>query len=358
MDPIALPEAPCLLLDMAAFERNVSRMAQTIVGAGNKRWRPHVKAIRSPALARHLIAAGARGVTCATVGEAQAMVAAGIDDVLIASNVVTPAALDLLAELNRTARVMVAVDAPAHVQRLAAAARRAGVTIGVLIEVDVGLARSGVAPGDAACELGRRIGAEPALTLRGLMAWEGHATRIADAEGKARAIRDSVARLTQTAQRCVQAGLSIDIVSCGGTGTYETTSMLPGVTELQAGGGVFGDRRYRTEFHIPLQQALALRATVMSRPTPRRIVCDAGWRVMGVYPTAPKAVGLPGVTHIAHAAEHLTIDCEHDVPGLAVGDRIDLEVGYSDATVFLHHAIHGIRDGRVEEVFALPARAH
>lgn len=358
MYAVALPETPCLLLDMDAFERNVAQMAQSIVGAGNKRWRPHVKAIRAPSLALRLIAAGACGVTCATVGEAQAMVAAGIADVLIASNVVTPEALEALAELNRTSQVMVAVDSPAHVHRLAGAARRAGVTIGVLIEVDVGLKRSGVAPGDAASELGRIVQAEPTLALRGLMAWEGHTTRIADAKAKAEAIRHSVRHLTQTARHCTQVGLPIGIVSCGGTGTYETASLLPGVTELQAGGGVFGDRRYRTEFHVPLRQALVLRATVMSRPTARRIVCDAGWRAMGVYPTPPQPVGLPGTTHIAHAAEHLTLTCEHDVFGFGIGDRIDLEVGYADATVFLHDAIHGIRNGVVEEIFALPARLH
>ncbi len=350
----ALPETPCLVLDLPAFERNVARIAETIIGHGGKRWRPHVKAIRSPALALRLVGAGAEGVTCATVAEAQAMVAAGIDDVLIASNVVTPAALRVLAELNRTASVMVAVDSHAHVGLLAEAARTRGVRIGVLIEVDIGLARSGVPPGDAALVLGRQIMDEPDLVLHGLMAWEGHTTRITDAQAKARAITDAVGHLTQTAQSCVQGGLPIDIVSCGGTGTYTVSSAIAGVTELQAGGGVFGDRRYRTEFNMPLEQALLLRATVLSRPTPRRIVCDAGWRYLGVHPTPSEAVSLPGVVHIANAAEHLTLDCDRDVAGFAIGTRIDLAVGYSDATVFLHRTVHGLRAGQVEEVFASP----
>lgn len=349
-----LPETPCLVLDLAAFERNVAWLADTIIGRGGKHWRPHVKAIRAPALARHLIAAGASGVTCATVAEARTMVAAGIDDVLIASNVVAPAALQLLAELNRVATVMAAVDSPDHVRLLADAARVAGVCISVLIEVDVGLRRSGVLPGEAALVLGRLIAADPGLRLRGLMAWEGHTTRIADAQAKAMAIAEAVGRLTQTAQLCARAGLPMDIVSCGGTGTCTVGSGIAGVTELQAGGGVFGDRRYRAEFHVPLEQALLLRATVLSRPTPRRIVCDAGWRYLGVHPTPSEAVSLAGVVSIANAAEHLTLDCDRDVPGFAVGTRMDLAVGYSDATVFLHHAIHGLRDGRVEQVFALP----
>ena len=139
------------------------------------------------------------------------------------------------------------------------------------------------------------------------------------------------------------------------TGTYTITSTLPGVTELQAGGGVFGDLRYRTEFHMPLEQALVLRATVLGRPAARRVVCNAGWRYLGVYPTLSRATHLPGVLHTAPSAEHLTLDCDRDVVGLTVGDRIDLDVGYADSTVFLHREIFAARHGVVEEVLQIPA---
>lgn len=350
-----LPETPFLVLDLEIFERNVARLAHTIISQGGKRWRPHIKAIRAPALALRLIAAGASGVTCATITEAETMVAAGIQEVLIASPVVAPGQLQRLAALNRQARVIASVDATEHLTLLAVAARAAGILIPLVVEVDVGLKRSGVAPGDAAVTLARAASANPALLFCGLMAWEGQTTRIADPAAKHEAIRIAVALLTDSAHRCREAGLSVEIVSCGGTGTYTITSTLPGVTELQAGGGVFGDLRYRTEFHMPLEQALALRATVLSRPAARRVVCNAGWRYLGVYPTLSRAIDFPGVVHAVPAAEHLTLDCDRDVVEFAVGDRIDLAVGYSDSTVFLHREVFAVRHGVVEEVLQIPA---
>ena len=350
-----LPDTPFLVLDLEIFERNVANMARTIIAQGGKFWRPHIKAIRAPALALRLITAGASGVTCATVTEAEAMVAAGIQEVLIACPVVAPGQLRRLAALNRQARVIASVDAAEHLAMLAAAARAASTRIPLVIEVDVGLKRSGAPPGDAAVALARAVRANPALLFCGLMAWEGQTTRIADPAAKLEAVRSAVGLLTDSARRCREAGLPVEIVSCGGTGTYTITSTLPGVTELQAGGGVFGDLRYRTEFHIPLEQALVLRATVLSRPTARRVVCNAGWRYLGVYPTLSRATHLPGVVQTTPSAEHLTLDCDRDVVGLAVGDRIDLDVGYSDSTVFLHWEVFAVRHGVVEEVLQIPA---
>jgi D-serine deaminase-like pyridoxal phosphate-dependent protein len=355
--PITLPDSPCLLLDLDVFERNVARMVQTIVTEGGKRWRPHVKALRAPALALRLQAAGAAGVTCATVGEAEVMVEAGIHEVLIASQVVGPSAMRRLARLNREARVIVAVDAKVHLGPLEAAAREAGVVLPVVIEVEIGMQRCGILPGTQAVQLAQEIvAAHPALCFCGLMAWEGHTTAIADPAAKAEAIVAAVRLLTGTAQQCRDAGLAVEIVSCGGTGTYPITATLPGVTEIQAGGGVFGDRRYRTEFHIDLEPALTLQATVLSRPSARRVVCNAGWRYLASWPTPARALGVPGMVRLSASAEHLTLDCDRDVPGLQVGASVALEVGYADSTVFLHPAIHALRKGEVEQVLQIPRR--
>lgn len=354
--PIELPDSPCLLLDLDVLERNMARMHQAIVTDGGKRWRPHVKALRAPALALRLQAAGADGVTCATVGEAEAMVTAGIDDVLIASQVVGSASIRRLVALNRQARVMAAVDAPAHVQALAAAAQEAGVVLPVVVEVDIGMQRCGVAPGMAAVELSQTIAAEPALRFCGLMGWEGHTTGIADALAKQAAVTAAVRLLTDTAQHCRDAGLAVEIVSCSGTGTFPIACRLPGVTEIQAGGGVLGDRRYRTEYHIDLEQALTLRAVVLSRPTDRRIVCNAGWRCLAAWPTPAQVRGLPAAVQLSPSAEHLTLDCAEPVRGIAIGSRLSFDVGYADSTVFLHPAFYAVRAGAVESVLQIPAR--
>lgn len=350
------PDAPFLALDLDAFERNVGHLADTIVVQGGKRWRPHTKAIRSPGIALRLQAAGAHGVTCATVWEAQTMVDAGIRDVLIASQVVAPSALRKLAELNHTARVIAAIDAPVHIDLLRSAAAAAGVVIPVVIEVDIGLQRAGVASGLAALALARTLVSDPHLHFCGVMAWEGQTTRVLGSAAKEAAIRASVTLLTDTARHCTQAGIPVEIVSCGGTGTYTVTSGLEGVTELQAGGGVFGDLRYRHEFHMPLEPALTLVATVLSRPSPRRIVCDAGWKYHGYHPTQSQPLHLPCDARLAYSAEHLTLDCDADVAGFAVADRIEFAVGYADSTVFMHREIVAMRNRTIEDVLPLPAR--
>ncbi len=357
MRQFTLPDSPFLALDMDAFERNVAQMVATIVTNGGKHWRPHIKAIRSPALAQRLIAAGASGVTCATVPEAEVMVQAGIGTVLIANQVVGRNRLQRLAALNRSARVIVAVDAPAHLQLLANAASAAGVVIPVVVEVDVGLQRSGVSSAAGALALARMVLSNKALKFCGVMAWEGQTTRIADPVAKAQAIRDAVRLLMDAAHCCVFGGVPVEIVSCGGTGTYPVSSTIDGVTEIQAGGGVFGDLRYRTELHIPLVPALRLRATVISRPTPRRVVCDAGWKYHGYHPTPSQPLGLPAVVGVAWAAEHVSFDCSSDVDGFAVGQRMELDVGYSDSTVFLHQQIIAMRQGEIEDVLVLPVRS-
>ena len=354
MTRCATPETPFLALDLEAFERNVAHLADVIVRQGGKHWRPHIKAIRSPVLAKALITAGASGVTCSTICQAETMVMAGILDVLIANQIVGHDQLQRLAALNRTARVIASVDAPVHIQLLASAAAEAGVVVPVVIEVDVGLRRSGVSSTGAALDLAQTVVSNKYLDFCGVMAWEGQTTRISEPQAKADAIRDAVGLLIGAAQDCRAVGIAVEIVSCGGTGTYPVSSMIEGVTEIQAGGGVFGDVRYRTEFRMPLEPALKLCATIISRPTTRRIVCDAGWKYHGCHPTLSQVLGLAGVQNMAYAAEHLTLECESDITDFAVGERIEMAVGYADSTVFLHREIVAMRNGEIEEVLALP----
>ncbi|MEI7516784.1 MAG: alanine racemase, partial [Betaproteobacteria bacterium] len=276
---------------------------------------------------------------------------------LIANQIVGSDQLRRLATLNRTARVVATVDAPVHIKLLATAAAQAGVVIPVVVEVDVGLRRAGVSTAGAALDLAQIMLSNEYLNFCGVMAWEGQTTRIPDPQAKALAIHDAVAILVDTASHCMAAGVEVEIVSCGGTGTYPVSSKIEGVTEIQAGGGVFGDVRCRTEFHMPLEPALKLCATVISRPTERRIVCDAGWKYHGCHPTLSRVIGLAGVCHVAYAAEHLTLECESDIASFAVGERIELAVGYADSTVFLHRELLAMRKGEIEEVLVLPTHS-
>ena len=187
------------------------------------------------------------------------------------------------------------------------------------------------------------------------MAWEGHTLGIEPIEKKRKAIEAAVGLLTDSAERCRAAGLPIDIVSCGGTGSYWITARQPGVTEIQAGGGVLGDAMYRQRFGVDHDCALRIAATVTSRPTPQRVICDAGRKTMSVEPTTPQVQGI-AVTEAKFSAEHGSLTLAEPSAEPGVGDRLEFIAGYSDTTVFLHDTIYATRDGVVEAVWPLLGR--
>jgi D-serine deaminase-like pyridoxal phosphate-dependent protein len=253
------PDTPALLLDLSAMERNIERMTAVFRSAGVG-WRPHTKAIKIPALAHRLVSAGALGVTCAKLGEAEVMGAAGIRDILIANQIVGPRKIARLIDLLADADVIVAVDSRENVQELDRAASAAGRRLRVVIEVDIGMHRAGVEPGASAVTLARHIQTCAGLRFVGLMGWEGQTTDVANPAEKQRAVAASVKLLTDTAQLCRDAGVPVAIVSCGGAGTYQLTARLPGITEIQAGGGIFCDIYYHDVMHVDHEYALTVLA--------------------------------------------------------------------------------------------------
>ncbi|HEY0290719.1 MAG TPA: DSD1 family PLP-dependent enzyme [Hansschlegelia sp.] len=353
---VAALDTPSLVVDLDVMEVNLAHIAAAC-RAGGVAWRPHCKTHKSPEIAKLQVAAGAIGVTCAKLAEAEVMVDAGIDHVLIANQIVGPIKIARLMGLCARAEVMVAVDGPDNVEALAAAATKAGLRLGVVIEVDTGTRRAGVLPGAPVLELALRIVALRSLRLAGVMTWEGHAAKTADPAEKRAAIEDAVGALVASAELCRRNSVSIGIVSCGGTGTFETAVQISGVTEIQAGGGVFGDVRYRTIYHVPLAYGLTVHATVTSRPTPRRIVCDAGKKAMSTDSGMPIPLDLPGVASVSFSAEHGKIELDADAVAPRVGDRIRFVVGYADTTVHLHDAIFAARAGRIERVWPVSAAA-
>jgi D-serine deaminase-like pyridoxal phosphate-dependent protein len=241
--PLAELDTPALLLDLERFERNVGLMARTI-SAGGMQWRPHAKAFKCPAIAHVLKKAGAIGVTVAKVSEAEVMAAGGIDDILIAHLVVGPAKAARLAALQRRADVKVTVDHADHVAPLGQAARNAGVDVGVLVDVDLGMGRCGVAGPGQARDLAQLVAQTKGLRFDGVMGYEGHTLLIVNRYEKQTAIAQAISRLVDAKAAVEEAGLRCRIVSAGGTGSYQITSSLTGATELQAGGGFFACRYY------------------------------------------------------------------------------------------------------------------
>jgi len=347
-------DTPALWVDLDKMERNIGRLANYFREAGIA-WRPHTKGIKIPAIAHKCLDAGAIGVTCAKLGEAEIMASAGIKDILIANQIVGPTKVARLVALRRHADIMVAVDSTENAQEISRAAAASGVLIRVLVEVNSGMNRCGAEPGQPTVDLAMRVASLPGIRLAGLMAWEGHVVGLQDAEEKRRQCTEAVEKLTSSADLCRKAGLTIGIVSCGGSGSYQITSHLPGVTESQTGGAVFTDMTYRG-WGVPLEPSLFVLATVISRPSATRAVCDAGRKTLDYTMHSPEVIGIPGVLLNHPSAEHGTMELAGERVPLKVGDKIDLMVTYGDWTVYKHDYLYGVRHGIVETEWAILAR--
>ncbi|MBV9173774.1 MAG: alanine racemase [Chloroflexi bacterium] len=346
-------DTPILLLDLDIMQRNVARMTGRFreTGVG---WRPHTKAIKTPALAHRLLRAGAFGVTCAKLGEAEVMAASGVQDILIANQIVGRHKIERLVALLGQADVVVAVDDEDNVRELGAAADAAGRELRVVVEVNTGMERAGRQPGEPTLDLARLVADTPGLRFAGVMGWEGHTVKL-DPASKQNGVATAVGQLTATADECRKAGLAVDIVSCGGTGTYAYTARLPGVTEIQAGGGIFCDVYYHDMMHVPHEFALTVMTTVTSRPTPTRVICDAGKKTMSSDAAAPRPLVRQPVTSVSLSAEHARIELG-EPSDLRVGDRVEWIVGYSDTTTVLHDEIYATCNDRVEAIWPILGR--
>lgn len=347
-------DTPVLWVDLDSLEENIQTLAAYFKRAGVQ-WRPHIKGIKVPAIAHRLLAAGAIGVTCAKLGEAEVMAQAGIRDILIANQIVGTRKITRLVHLNRSAEVKVAVDNAANVAELGRAAATAGVEIGVLVDVNTGMNRTGVAPGEAAVNLSRLVHGTAGLRYLGLMAWEGHTLGHGDPAVKEQAIHQAVGLLIESADQCRAAGLPVTIVSGGGSGTYKTTPHIKGITEIQAGGAIFSDVAYQS-WGVETTPCLFIRAMVTSRPAPDRIIFDTGFKAMPAWLAQPHPLGIEGVKKFSTSAEHGVMTLDQTNRQVQVGDTFDFIVGYTDATLFLHDTLYGLRKGIVEVVWGISAR--
>jgi D-serine deaminase-like pyridoxal phosphate-dependent protein len=346
---------PALIVDVAALDRNIARMA-AFFASGLCRLRPHFKAHKTPEIARRQLAAGSCvGLTCATVSEAE-VVADLCSDLLIANEIVSPDKCERVAVLARRVAIAVAIDSVEGVEALASAATTSGVTIGVLVDVNVGQGRCGVSPGEEALALARRAAAADGLHLHGVMGYEGHLQPIRDRTERAARTREAMRGLVATAQRIRDAGLPCDVVSSGGTGTYDISGRVDGVTEIQAGSYVLMDTDY-AGVGVPFEQAFTVLGTIVSRPTPERCVADCGHKAMSKDHGHPSVKGITGATVTALNDEHATIAVPASC-ALTIGDRVQLIPSHTDPTVNLHDALYAVDGDRVIDVWPITARGY
>ena len=346
-DEIPPLSTPALLVDLNVFDANVAAMTSLLRGTG-KTVRPHMKTHRTPELAKRQLGESVRGVTCATVGEAEIMVAAGIDDVLIANEVVDRPKLARIADLARRARVTVAADAPEPVEGLSREAVRSGVKVGVLIDVDILLHRCGVGSIAEGLALAQTVERSPGLELRGVMGYEGR-VRL-ETEDRAQRIAGAYVMLRQMRDALVAAGHAIEVVSAAGSSTLREAIADPAITEVQAGVYALMEPELLA-MDLPFRCAASIRGTVISRHTDR-MVADVGRRVVGIEYGPPVPIGFAAV-RVTMSDEHATITMVDPPP---LGSRVDFIPGQIRTTFNLHDHVWVTRGDRIIDYWKVAAR--
>jgi 3-hydroxy-D-aspartate aldolase len=364
--PLAQVDTPALLVDLDAFERNLRRMADFAANAG-VRLRAHAKTHKSPVIAARQVALGAVGVCCQKVSEAEVMVEGGIGDVLVSNEVAGTPKLDRLAALARRATIGVCVDDAANVAELEAAAARAGARLDVLVEIDVGARRCGVAPGEPAARLAQLIARSAHLRFAGLQAYHGAAQHVREATERRALIARAVEMVQETQAALAAAGLEAPLVTGAGTGTYENEAASGVYNELQCGSYIFMDADYARNKRADgsafadYEHALFVYAAVMSAPAPDRAVIDAGLKALAMDSGMPVPWRLPGAVYHRPSDEHGVLDLSAGTASLARGEKVLLVPGHCDPTVNLHDWYVGVRGlgtdaARVESVWPVAAR--
>ncbi len=349
--PIDDLDTPALLLDGPASDRNLQKMAAFF--ADRKcRLRPHFKNHKCATLARRQQAIGYTvGFTCAKLGEAEVLAEAGIKNILVANQVVGQRKIARLVELAAKVDLTVAVDDDRQAKAISRAAKAAGVTVGVLVEVDIGMGRCGVPPGKPALELARQVVRRPGLDFRGLQAYEGHAVYVTDFDERARQVHESIDLAVQTRKLIEDHGIPVGVISGGASSTYRITGLIDGVDEIQAGTYPTMDWRYHQlapEFEI----AMSILTRVISK-RPGVAVLDVGTKGVGSEFGPPRIKDHPDVEIPFPLSEEHSI--VHNAPDWSVGDLVHLIPSHACSTSNLYREIHVHEEGRVQDVWPIEA---
>ncbi len=339
---------PALLLDLDAFEANLTRMAEHVRRSG-KHLRPHAKAHKCVEIARRQIAAGACGISVATLAEAELMAKAGVTGLLLTSPVADPLKIARIVQTG----AMVVVDHVQQVNWFEDAARNAGRETGVLIDLDVGDHRTGARSTDQALEIARAVDRASHLRLLGFQGYSVSGSHGGDFDERKRISGHAFQGAVATRDAIARAGFPTGILSGGSTGTWDIDTALPEVTELQAGSYALMDLQYR-RLGVDFRNALTVMVTVVSANHEGFVTVDGGFKAFSTDRAyGPEAAILPGCTYRWAGDEFGILDCESK-PRL--GDRIEFIPPHCDPTVNLYDRMYACRGKRVEAVWPVMER--
>jgi D-serine deaminase-like pyridoxal phosphate-dependent protein len=354
--PVEQLDTPALVVDLAILERNIDTL-HGFFRQHDAKVRPSVELHRCPVIAHKQLDAGGTvdGICVGTVEQAEVFIEHGFTDILVASEMVTIPKINRLCALARHARMTVPVDQPQNVQDLSHAASTQGVTLHVVVDIHTHGNGCGVEPGQPALDLARLVHQAPHLEFAGLMTREGPIPT--EDPGKLAAeSRQWIQQTLDSREMMEKAGLTVRMISVGGTYNYEIAGTMAGVTEVLAGTYVLMDQRY-AQSSPQFKPAAKVMATVTSRPEPGTAIVDAGQKAVGIDTGLPVAQDLPGATVVALSAEHgrLRLQDEGDSK-IALADKIWLTPWDIGTCVNLYDYIHAVRDGKLEVVWDVAAR--
>jgi len=351
--PVNELETPCIVIDLDIAEKNITTLQNNANELGID-VRPHAKTHKSSYWAKKQIAAGAIGVCCAKLAEAEVLTEGDINNILITNQIIGEAKITRLAKLAKKTNITIAVDNQENINQLSQIAKNNSVKIGVIIEVNVGMNRCGVSP-EKSVILAQEIEKSKSLNFQGIMGYEGHAVALRDRESRVLETQKSMSILNDAADKIRSIGIDVGIVSSSGTGTYSISGKIPGITEVQCGSYIFMDGDYLNVLD-EFKSALTVMSTVISK-SEDRVIADFGLKSISVDRGIAEIISNEKLQIRQHSEEHTIIESmSQEKISLEIGDKIFALPMHGDTTINLHENFYGVRNGKLEEVIPISGR--
>ena len=356
-------DTPALVVDLDVLEANIATMQRTVARNGIAS-RPHAKTHKTPEIARMQLETGSVGICVAKISEAHALFKHGIEPLLMTTSNVTPTKINRAMHLRKWCDQFIqATDTPENARFLAEAADSLGLVADVVVDVDPGGHRTGITPGRPALELAQLVDRLPSLRLRGMLCYDGGSQHVTGFEKRESQTLERLVPAAETFEQFQRAGLSTEIFSGGGTGTYNIDHQTPGLTDVQVGSYVFMDAQYMgiggmndADVYSDFNPALTILTTVLNAQYEGRATTDAGAKACTINRPWAIVKGETGMSYTSGSDEFGSIRYEDPSRTYQVGEKLELIVSHCDPVVNLYDQMYAVRNGVVESVWEVSAR--
>ena len=356
-------DTPALVVDLDVLEANIATMQRTVARNGIAS-RPHAKTHKTPEIARMQLETGSVGICVAKISEAHALFKRGIEPLLMTTSNVTPTKINRAMHLRKWCDQFIqATDTPENARLLAEAADSLGLVADVVVDVDPGGHRTGITPGRPALELAQLVDRLPSLRLRGMLCYDGGSQHVTGFEKRESQTLERLVPAAETFEQFQRAGLSTEIFSGGGTGTYNIDHQTPGLTDVQVGSYVFMDAQYMgiggmndADVYSDFNPALTILTTVLNAQYEGRATTDAGAKACTINRPWAIVKGETGMSYTSGSDEFGSIRYEDPSRTYQVGEKLELIVSHCDPVVNLYDQMYAVRNGVVESVWEVSAR--